>query len=444
MHLIVIDDDKAMCDLVEAALAGPETAVTAFTRPSEGLAFIRANPVDVVLTDARMPEMSGISLCSEVQRSKPALPVIVLTGFGSMETAVDAMRAGAYDFLSKPVSLEELEFTVRRASQLHGLKKELSRLRSEVHRPGGLIGTSRPFRRLLEQVPKAARTDVPILIQGETGTGKELLARAIHEAGPRAAGPFVPVNCSAIPGTLVESELFGHVRGAFTDASSTRTGLFVQARGGTLFLDEVGELPPDVQPKLLRVLQEHRLRPVGADTEVEVQCRVVAATNRDLKAASEEGTFRSDLYFRLAVIRLVTPPLRDRAGDILELAQHFIRRAAARTGIETYGLSTNAARALMAYSWPGNVRELENAMERAIAMTDTDELQPSDLPDDVFEPMAPSTTAPGLVSLAELERAHIQRVLEATGGNKKAAAEILGLDRRTLYRKLARETEQGR
>lgn len=442
MQIVVIDDDRAMCDLVKAALADLEMVVHSFTRPTEGLAFIAVNHVDVVLTDIRMPEMSGIEVCRAVHASKPALPVVVLTGFGSMDTAVDAMRAGAYDFLSKPVSLENLEFTVQRAANLHGLKTELRKLRRETRRPRGLIGSSLPFRQLLEQIPKAGRSHVPVLVQGETGTGKEILARALHEAGPRSTGPFVAVNCSAIPATLVESELFGHVRGAFTDASASRAGLFVEANEGTLFLDEVGELPLALQPKLLRALQEYRVRPVGADREVEINCRIVAATNVDLNAARTAGTFRSDLYFRLAVIKLTIPSLRDRAGDILELAQHFVHRAAERSGVATNGLSTSAARALMAYSWPGNVRELENAMERAVAMTDTPELQPADLPEELLEPLG-QVTDPGLVSLADLEQAHIHRVLRATGGNKKAAADILGLDRRTLYRKLDREATDG-
>jgi len=307
----------------------------------------------------------------------------------------------------------------------------------------GIVGDSLAMRRVLELVPRAARSDVSVLVTGETGTGKELVARALHAASPVRSGPFVPVNCAAIPEALIESELFGHTRGAFTDAKTTRKGLFVEANGGTLFLDEVGELPLTLQPKLLRALQEQRVRPVGADSEVEVSCRVVSATNRELRAAADAGRFRADLFYRLAVIRVELPPLRTRARDVLLLAQRFIDRATNRTGRGVLGMTTPVARTLLAYAWPGNVRELENCIERAVALTEHDRLVLADLPDEVrrtprvVDEIDDDDPA-RLPTIAELEQRHIGRVLDAVDGNKSIAARILGVDRRTLYRKLER------
>lgn len=432
--VIVVDDDRAMGELIADALAPLGYEVEVFTHAPTALAAVREGRGRLVLADVRMPEMDGIELCSRIHEVRPDVPVIVLTGFGSMETAVQAMRAGAYDFLSKPVSLDELEFTVQRACQMARLTAEVKELRSGTRT--GIVGSSPPFVAALDKVRKAARTDVPVLIQGETGTGKELIARELHARSERSRHPFVAVNCSAIPETLVEAELFGHVKGAFTDAGAARQGLFAEAGKGTLFLDEVGELPIHVQPKLLRALQEKLFRPVGANREQAAECRIVAATNVDLKEAASTGCFRSDLYFRLAVIRLSLPPLRERTADILPLAQHFVTAACTRLGLPGMGLSPATARTLLAYAWPGNVRELENAMELAVALTEEVEICPADLPEEIVAPTAAESG--GLVSLAELEHAHIQRVLAATGGNKKRAAEILGLDRRTLYRKLDR------
>jgi len=439
-RVLIVDDDRAMREMLEAALSDLGFRTEVHARATEALEHLTDEDPQVVLTDVRMPGMSGIELCEEVSRRHPTVPVLVLTGFGSMETAVKAMRAGAYDFLSKPVALDELEFAVRRASEYARLTHEVRHLRERIDAaaPSGMIGRSAAFRRVLDVLPKAARSDVSVLIEGETGTGKELLARALHDQSPRAGAPFVAVNCSAIPENLVESELFGHVRGAFTDAKRDRTGLFLRAGEGTLFLDEIGELLPSVQPKLLRVLQEQRVRPVGADGEVPTRCRVIAATNVDLLHGGGGGGFRPDLFYRLAVIRIEMPRLADRGTDVLLLARHFIDRASARMDREAPALPASTAQVLLGYAWPGNVRELENAMERAVAMTDGAEIAPTDLPPEILQAHAGAGEDHGMVTLAELERRHIQRVLEATDGNKKAAAEILGLDRRTLYRKLDR------
>ena len=443
--ILFVDDDQAMCELVDATLRPLDMEVVWFTEPVDALDHLRVHPVDVVLTDLRMRGMTGLEVCQAVRSMRPGVPVIVMTGFGSMDTAIEAIRAGAYDFLPKPVDLDVLEITVRRAVEHAQLTSEVRRLRERTAPVAehGLIGHSPAFRRVLELLPRAARADVPLLIEGETGTGKELMARALHDASLRADEPFIAVNCAAIPESLVESELFGHVKGSFTDARADRAGLFVQAGRGTLFLDEFGELPLPVQAKLLRALQEGRIRPVGADREVSVVCRVIASTNRDLVAEAKAGRFRMDLYYRVAVIRLAMPPLRERAGDILVLAHHFVGAAAQRMNRRVEGVSTAAAQALLAYAWPGNVRELENVMERAVALTEHTLIVPDDLPAELWEAQQPPESRVGaLVPLDDVERDHILRVLDAVQGNKSAAAEVLQVDRRTLYRKLERYEQE--
>jgi two-component system response regulator AtoC len=448
-RVLIVDDERAMVDLLSEFLQAEGYTVLRATSGEEAVALLGANIVDVVLTDLRMRGMSGLDLASWLTANHPDVPVIVLTGFGSMATAVQALRAGVYDFLSKPVELTQVEIAVGRAARHRRLTQEVQELRRSVRaaRPGAIVGESPAMRTLFELLPRAAQADVPVLITGETGTGKELVARALHEGSPRAKAPFVAVNCAALPDHLLESELFGHVRGAFTDARHDRRGLFVEAGEGTLLLDEVGEIPLALQPKLLRALQERRIRPLGADREVPIACRVIAATNRDLRAASEAGRFRGDLYYRLAVVRLHLPALRERAGDILLLAQHFLEVAAQRAGRRVGGLSAPVAQALLAYSWPGNVRELQNCMEGALALTRHDPIVLADLPPEVRgDGRAPEPNAtPGgePLTLAEVERRHILAVLDAVGGNKQDAARLLGIDRRTLYRKLDRFDDEG-
>jgi DNA-binding NtrC family response regulator len=442
-RILVVDDDRAMLDLLRETLEAAGHAVTTVSSGEAAMASLAQAQPDVVLTDLRMRGMSGLDLSAQVQAAAPDVPVVVLTGFGTMSAAIDAIRAGVYDFLAKPVELEQVELSIARALQHRRLTQEVKRLRQSAasQAKGDLIGTSPAMARVYEVLPRAARSDVPVLISGETGTGKELIARALHRGSPRAEAPFVAINCAALPEALLESELFGHVKGAFTDARQARKGLFVEAGNGTLLLDEVGELPLALQPKLLRVLQEGRVRPVGADKEVPIHCRVLAATHRDLRTEAQANRFRGDLYYRLAVVRLSLPPLRERAGDVLLLAQHFLERAARRSGRTVRGLTTPVARALTAWHWPGNVRELENCIEGAVALTEHDRIVLADLPREVREGAGDTGEDPGrgpLLPLAAVERRHILRVLDACDGNKQDAARLLGIDRRTLYRKLER------
>ncbi len=450
-RLLVIDDERSMIELLEQSLGSAGYFVQPAHSGAEGLEQLQSSDYDVVVTDVRMPGMDGIELCRHAQALRPDVPVVVLTAFGSMETAVQAIRAGAWDFLTKPVDLDALELVIRRAAHHREMSRQLRRLDGAgVKEPvvEGMIGSSAAMRGLLDLLPRAARSDVPVLITGETGTGKELVARGLHDLGSRVDGPFLAVNCAALPEALLESELFGHERGAFTDARTARRGLFLAATGGTLFLDEVGELPLTLQPKLLRVLQERRVRPVGSDKEIAVDCRVLAATNRGLRTEAQQGGFRIDLYYRLAVIELALPPIRARAGDILLLAQHFLARAAERSNRPIQGMTTPVAQSLLAYHWPGNVRELENAIERAVALTEHDHLVLDDLPPEIGQ-------IPGCVvrdgrdlpvrlePLEQMERRHVLRVLAAVDGNKTQAAAVLGIGRRTLYRKLERWVELG-
>jgi two-component system response regulator HydG len=379
--------------------------------------------------------------------------VIVITGFGSLESAIGAIRAGAFDFLTKPIDTQALRVAVDRAAAHSSLRAEVRRLRravERVSREGPLVGESPRMRKVYEMIERVADSDATVLITGESGTGKELVARALHNRSPRSKGRYLAVNCAAVPPNLLESELFGHVRGAFTDAKSDREGLFVRASGGTLLLDEIGEMPPEMQAKLLRVLQEAKVRPVGGDREIPFDVRILAATNRDLEEDVEVGRFREDLFYRINVVNIDVPPLRDRGNDVLLLAHSFIERLAARAsngdGDRPEQLDPRAAQKLVDYDWPGNVRELENCIERAVTLSRGPRIEVEDLPDKIREHPAQrwvlhATSADEIIPLRELEKRYIRRVLEATGGNKAEAARLLGLDRRTLYRKLERLVE---
>lgn len=450
-RVLAVDDDRPLCEVLEARLGRRGYEISSAHEGEQALRLVREGSFDVVLADVNMPGLNGIELAERIAANRPDVPVIVITAFGSLDTAVAAIRAGAYDFITKPFEIEAVDLALERAIQHRALREELRTLRNAVGAFGddGLIGSSAPMRRLRSLLDRIAAAGASVLISGETGTGKELVARAVHRRSERSKQPFVAVNCAAVPAPLLESELFGHVRGAFTDARGTRSGLCAQAAGGTLLLDEVGELPLEVQPKLLRVLQERRFRPVGSDHEVAFDARIVAATNRDLQADVEEGRFREDLFYRLDVLSAEVPPLRARGPDILELAQCFIERAAETTKKPVVGLSTPAAERLMSYAWPGNVRELENCIERGVALTNFHKLVVDDLPERIRNYQAQDVLVASdnpfeLVTLDEVERRYARRVLEAVGGNKARAARILGVDRKTLYRKLGADRGWGR
>ncbi|UJR84426.1 sigma 54-interacting transcriptional regulator [Sandaracinus amylolyticus] len=449
--VLVLDDDPDACGLMEAALSGRGYTVRAETRARDALDKVGAEDFDVVLTDLQLDDMDGLAVCERILGVRPDLPVIVVTGHASLEAAIAAMRAGAHDFVTKPIDLELLGITVDRAVQHHKLRAEVKRLRDEVDEARGfekLLGQSTAMKRVFDVITRVALTDATVLVTGESGTGKELVARAIHERSNRREGPFVAINCAAVPATLLESELFGHARGAFTDAKAARKGLFLEADNGTLFLDEIGEMPLEMQVKLLRALQERTVRAVGGNTESPFNARVIAATNRDLETEVHEKRFREDLYYRINVVTVHVPPLREREGDVPLLAQRFLERFAARHGKHVVGISAPAAAKLVAYHWPGNVRELENSVERAVALTQFDHINVEDLPERI-RAHRPDTmvmmpeTAEELVTVEELERRYLLHVLKVVNGNKSRAARILGYDRRTLYRKLERMEAEG-
>jgi two-component system response regulator HydG len=442
--ILLVDDDDDTRMLLAESLRRRGFTVDAAASGAAGLERVRDGVFDVVVTDVQMPGMSGIDLCRELAERHPELLSIVLTGVGDLDTAIEAIRAGAHDFLTKPVKVDALEVALQRALDYLSVKREVKRLRSAVeeHAPiAGIAGSSAALRETTQMIRRVAESDATVLITGESGTGKELVARALHDLSPRRSEPFVAINCGAMPAPLLESELFGHVRGAFTDAKTARAGLFLQAGRGTILLDEVGEMPLEMQVKLLRVLQERTVRPVGGDTEVPFEARVVTATNRDLTTEVEEARFREDLFYRINVVAIHVPPLRDRSGDVIVLANHMLQRIAARTGKPAVTLSPEAARKLTDYDWPGNVRELENSVERCVALCGAGPILPEHLPKKVLEYQpqrielnVENTTE--LITLDEMERRYVRQVLNCVRGNKTHAARVLGIDRRSLYRRL--------
>ena len=444
-RILLIDDDATTCELMKLELASREYDVVTLTSADAALRQLAAEDFGVVITDINMRGMTGVDLCRQVVALRQETPVIVMTAFASLEVAVASIRAGAYDFVTKPFQLHDLVLTIERALKHRELREEVRRLRREVdeQRPfEEIIGASAPVKRMCDLIARVADSEATVLVTGESGTGKELVANALHRRSARSRGPFVAINCAAMPEALLESELFGHVKGAFTDARGTRTGLFAKANGGTLFLDEVAEMPLGMQAKLLRAVQERTVRMVGGDTEVPFDTRIVAATNRDLEKEVLQRRFREDLFHRLDVVRIHVPPLRDRENDTLRLAQHFLRRS---QGAEPriVGLTRAAADRLTSHSWPGNVRELQNCMERAVVLAQFDHIGIEDLPERISEckptalPFA-SVDSDRLLPMDEIEQRYIRQVLEAVGGNKASAARVLGFDRRTLYRKLDR------
>ena len=446
-RILVVDDDDNLGSTLEIGLSRRGFQAVIARNADAALQHLEQSvePIDVVLTDLNMPGLGGLEFAERLAQSHPDVPVIVLTGFGSYDTAVAAIRAGAYDFLAKPAKIEAIVIALERALQHRQLRSEVARLRSEVStgrgaQLDGMTAASEGMKRVLDLVTRVSVSRSTVLITGESGTGKEVLARAIH-ARSGCSGPFVAINCAAMPESLLETELFGHVRGAFTDAREARIGLFTEANGGTLLLDEIGDMPLGIQPKLLRVLQERRVRPLGARAEHPVNVRIIATTHRDLEGRIEEGAFREDLFFRLNVVHIELPPLRDRTADILPLAHRFLDEFSVRAGIAVKGLSAPAAAKLLGYDWPGNVRELANCMERAIALARYDEIGVDDLPDKIKGYVAnrvivTADATSELVTLEAMERRYVQRVLQALNGNKTAAARTLGIERKTLYRKL--------
>ena len=444
-QILVVDDEEDTALLLCDLLRNRGYQVEAVFSGAACLAFLEHTPVDVVISDVQMPGMTGIELCEQLYARFPDCAPIVLTGHDRLDTAIAALRAGAWDFLTKPARGEVLELAIDRALEEFGLQREVKRLITEqaVETPiEGLIGESAPMRDLQRMIRRMAATDANVLIVGESGTGKELVAAALHQLAPaRRDEPLVAINCGAVPASLLESELFGHVKGAFTGAGATRPGLFLQAGRGTVLLDEIGELPLELQAKLLRALQQRTVRPVGGDTEVPFAARIIAATNRDLETDIEEGRFREDLYHRLAVVTIAVPPLRARLGDVLLLTTMFIERVAARRESFVKGLSRAAAQLLVDYAWPGNVRELENCIERATALCLGTEIDVADLPKPIREYRGPrlelsTTPRDHLLTLDEMAHRYVRQVVAAVGGNKTQAAHILGIDRRSVYRRL--------
>jgi two-component system response regulator AtoC len=443
-EILVVDDDAHMRALVARVLTREGYAVRPLARAQEVLQTLAEESVELVISDIRMPEMDGLGLLREINRLAPETSVLLMTAFGSIDTAVQAIKAGAYDYLTKPFKNDELVVVVRRAMEERRLRADVRALREEVRATynfSNILGKSPPMRDLFALIKKVAASRSTILIQGKSGTGKELVAKAIHYNSPRRERPLVSVNCGAIPKDLLESELFGHVKGAFTGATGNKRGLFEEADGGSLFLDEIGDLSLDLQVKLLRVIQERELKRLGDTRTIHIDVRLIAATNRDLTQAVQEGLFREDLYYRLNVIPIVLPTLKDRAEDIPLLATHFLAKYARETDPPMEGIAKDAMRLLLAYDWPGNVRELENVIERAVLLGRGPQIVAEDLPESLRQRqeggLQGAFKANGhQPTLEELERDYIAAILRQTQGHQMRAAHILGIDRRTLYRKI--------
>jgi DNA-binding NtrC family response regulator len=439
VHVLVVDDDEHIREVCRSVAEASGMKVFATSTAEDALEVMEVSPVDIVLTDLRLPATNGIELLKTVTGLYPDVAVVMLTQYGTIDSAVEATRLGAADYVTKPFRLEELRARLQQVVHAVQLKRENRLLREQVRsRPGfgGLIGMSARMERVYRLIEKVSIREHPVLILGESGTGKELVARSIHYSGHRKEKPFGPVDCSAIVATLIESELFGYAKGAFTGAVQTKQGLMEAANGGTLFLDEIGEMPLEMQAKLLRAIQQREIRPVGSTERKPINVRIVAATNRDLDTLIKNGTFRQDLFFRLNVVQIKIPPLRERKSDIPLLVASFLDKFSDKDDIPRE-LTEDAMRRLMAYDWPGNVRELENAIERAVALGSGPYVSVYDLPSNLQYPKtdrAPEKEE--MMPLEELERRAILTTLRQTGGDKQAAARMLGIGKTTLYRKL--------
>ena len=435
--ILVVDDDAVARQLLAEALRKDGYDVEIAAGGADAIALGETKRFDVVLTDIRMGEVDGLAVLREFRQRSPETAIVLLTAFGSMDGAIEAIKQGAYDYLAKPFKKEEIRLVVRRSLEHSRLVRENARIRGELRERQGspLIGSSPAMLEVYKLVARVSAGKSTVLLEGESGTGKELAARAVHANSPRRDRPFVPVNCAALPETLLESELFGHERGAFTGAVASKRGLFEAADQGTLFLDEIGDIGPALQVKLLRVIQEQEVRHVGGTASVKVDVRIVAATNRDLAQMVKDGKFREDLFYRLNVVRIVMPPLRERREDIPMLAHHFLQKATVSSNQPVRGFVPETMALLERYHWPGNVRELENVIERTVSLAPGPLIMPDDLPETVRKAeAAPAGGDESLLSLEEVEKRHLGKVLRETGGNKVRAARILGIDRRTLYR----------
>lgn len=441
-NILVVDDDEEMCRLLSDVLTEGGHSVRSVTSSDDAMAVLQ-NPLDLVITDLRLKGMEGLELMHRIKKSRPELFVIIITAFGSIESAIEAMKRGAYDYIPKPFKMDELLLVVQKALREGALHREVARLRSEInkeYRFENIIGKSKSMQTIFDLIKRVSSTSANILIVGESGTGKELVAKAIHYNSPRKGHPFVPVNCAAIPDALLESEMFGHVRGAFTDAKSDKPGLFEEASGGTLFLDEISEVPMMIQAKLLRAVQERDVRRVGSNRIIKIDTRIIVASNLDLAEEVKQHRFRDDLFYRLNVIQIVVPPLRERRDDIIRLVYYFFDKFKKESEKAISGISESVLSILLDYYWPGNVRELENAIERAVILSQGDQILPEDLPSsisgsrDEFSMLEEALDKQ--ITLEDLSLKYIERVLEKTGGNKYRTAQILGIDRKTLYRKM--------
>jgi len=450
-RILVVDDEPSMREFLEIMLSQEGYQVTTASTGEEGLKTYRNTEPDLVLTDVRMPGMSGLDLIREIHNVDPSVPIIAITAYASADDALRAVREGAYDYLSKPFQVEDLRIIIRNALEARRLRREnldLRRSVEESYRFGDIIGKSPEMLDIFNLISRVAPSKASVLILGESGTGKELIAKAIHQWSPRVDRPFVTINCTAIPENLLESEMFGHVKGSFTGAVANKPGLVEAAHTGTLFLDEVGEIPPSIQAKLLRFLQDKEFRRVGSNEDRKVDVRVIAATNKKLEKEIENGNFREDLYYRLNVIRIRLPPLREREEDIPILIAHFLKKFTAEQGKEIHKVSSLAMRVLSKYSYPGNVRELENIIERCVTLEQSDQLTAENLPPKIAESTESTGGAPdaGIPpdgidlnrEMENMERKLILRALEITGGNRSRAARLLGISFRSLRYRLVK------
>jgi two-component system response regulator HydG len=448
--VLVVDDESGILDTLRILLRNEGFEVTTAQGGKAGLEQIRTGAHDLILSDVRMPQVTGLDILNAAREQDPMTPVILMTAQASLQSAIQAVNSGAFYYIQKPFSNDELVAILRRACEFRQVRVENKQLKQEIRRRDKTavarpIGKSKRFLDVLKLAEHVSPTESTVLIQGESGTGKEVIARYIHNLSSRAEGPFLSINCGALPENLLESELFGHVKGSFTGAVRDKQGLFAAARGGSFFLDEVGEMPPSLQVKLLRVLQEREAIPVGATEPIPVDVRIIAATNRDLEEEIRRGNFRSDLFYRLNVIALNLPPLRERRDDLLLLLEAFLQNMAQENATEAKALSSEALDAVMVYEWPGNVRELENALEHAVVLSRGALIDAAALPERITkrrkEPLVAERSYRN-PTLEVIERAYIMWVLQAEGGNKTRAAEVLGIDPSTLYRKLSRYEEQ--